>query len=535
MADATTMAPYSGGSISSLTILRQIGLMVGLAASVALGVSLVLWSAEPDKRPMGEMDPSTTYEVVSYLDQNQIAYEISSTGVVMVDQSQYQRVQMSLASQGISDSSSGDSMLQKDSGFGVSQQLENARLIRSKEKTLASTIVKFASVSSAEVHLAIPKQTVFVTDRRKPSASVLLNLSSSKNLDGQQTRAIVDLVAGSIPNLTPDKITITDQFGRLHHSGSMTTEEAQSRQQFEEENKRQQVLHSKIETILAPILGVENFTVQVNVRMSFIANETTSKFHNADAPSLRSERKMMNNSAQGTASGIPGALSNQPPGAANIPETNAGTQGATQTGSNGNQHSETESNYELDTTINHTRYQTAQVDRVSVSIGLNNLDDGSGNRVVRSSTDIDRIERLIKGVINFDAARGDAVIVDSFDFPMAELPPEPAPLEFYEQEIFKMMIKPAVAFILVVLLILFVFKPVISKLTTGTMNMLEPEFNPNLANDQLSLGGGEMGNMSLPPMGRKSMAQVERAKSAVGDDPAMVAQVVKNWMESDEQ
>ncbi|MEL0068677.1 MAG: flagellar basal-body MS-ring/collar protein FliF [Gammaproteobacteria bacterium] len=531
--DGQSMMASGGASVTSLSILRQIGLMVGLAASVALGVVLVLWSQEPDKRPMGEMDAATMYEVVSYLDQNKISYEIGPTGALLVDQGQYQRVQMALASQGLSDTMGGDSILQTDSGFGVSQQLENARLNRSREKSLAATIVKFSGVTSAEVHLAIPKQTVFVTDRRRPSASVLLNLASSRPIDDQQTRAIVDLVAGSVPNLTADRITITDQFGRLHHSGTMSSEEMQSKREFEEESKRQQVLRTKIESILAPILGIENFTVQVNVRMRFVANETTSRFHNADSPSLRSERKLISSDSSGTASGVPGALSNQPPGAANIPATGANAANAAQTGANGNQRSETESNYELDTTINHTRYQTANIDRISVSLGLNNLVDEEGARISRSANEVQRIERLIKGVINFDASRGDSVIVDTFDFPLAELPPEPEPLAFYEEELFKTMLKPAVAFVLVLLLILFVFRPVISKLTTGTMQMLEPDYNPNLASDTLSLGS-DMGGMAMAPIGRKSMAQVERAKSAVGDDPAMVAQVVKNWMEADE-
>lgn len=531
--EGQSIARRSGAQVTSLSILRQLGLMIGLAASVALGVVLVLWSQEPEKRPMGEMDPATTYEVVSYLEQSNIDFDIGPSGVIMVDQSQYQRVQMALASQGLADTMSGDSILQTDSGFGVSQQLENARLIRSREKSLAATIVKFAGVTSAEVHLAIPKQTVFVTDRRRPSASVLLNLASSRPIDDQQTRSIVDLVAGSVPSLTADRITITDQYGRLHHSGTMSSEEVQSRRQFQEESKRQQVLRSKIETILAPILGIENFTVQVNVRMRFVANETTSRFHNADTPSLRSERRLVSSDSSGNAQGVPGALSNQPPGAANIPATGANANQATQTGATGNQRSETESNYELDTTINHTRYQTASIDRISVSLGLNNADDGSGNRVTRSAAEIQRIERLIKGVVNFDAARGDSVIVDSFDFPTAVTPPDPEPLPFYEQEIVKSLMKPAVALVGVLLLILFVFRPVISKLTTGTMQLLEPDFGGELANDQLSLGG-DMGNLPLPPMGRKSMAQVERAKSAVGDDPAMVAQVVKNWMEADE-
>jgi len=534
----TGLAPVNTGTAdygsSSLSILRQIGLMVGLAASVAFGVALVLWSQEPDKRPMGNMDRATSYEVISYLDQSKIDYEVSSNGVILVDQSEYQRVQMELASQGISDTNSGDAILKNDSGFGVSQQLENARLVRSQELNLSRTIEQFSGISSAQVHLAIPKQTVFVSDKRRSSASVLLNLTSSMGLGREQVRAIVDMVAGSVPNLSADNITITDQYGRLHHSGSLSAEDSQTRKQFEEESKRQDVLRNKIEKILSPILGVENFSVQVNVKMSFVANESTSKMHNNDQPSLRSQRKLESNSNSPQAEGVPGALSNQPPGAANIPETlNPADNPATGAANSGNQHSEIESSYELDTTINHTRYQTANIDKISVSVGLNNLVDADGTtRLQRNAADIARIERIIRGVINFDAARGDSIIVDAFDFPLAPELPEAAPLEFYEEDLFKMLLKPAVAFIGVVLLIFLVFKPMISKLTKGTMEMTAAK--PNLASDQLSLSNN-MDGMHLPPPGRPSIAQVDRAKSAVGDDPAMVAQVVKNWMESDEQ
>jgi len=129
-------------------------------------------------------------------------------------------------------------------------------------------------------------------------------------------------------------------------------------------------------------------------------------------------------------------------------------------------------------------------------------------------------------------ARGDSIIVDAFDFPIAETIPDPEPLEFYEEDLFKLLLKPVVAFISVVLLIFLVFKPMITKLTRGTIDMAG--VNPNLASDQLSLSGN-LDGMNLPPPGRPSIAQVDRAKTAVGDDPAMVAQVVKNWMESDEQ
>ncbi|MFT5451477.1 MAG: flagellar M-ring protein FliF [Enterobacterales bacterium] len=539
MAEAATgLAPMNTGGMSnygsntSMSIMRQIGLMVGLAASVAFGVSLVLWSQTPEMRPLGDMDRATSYEVVSYLEQNQIDYEVSSSGIVLVDQSKFQRVQMELASQGIANNSSGDSILNKGSDFGVSQRLETARLVRSQEMNLSRTIERFSGISSAQVHLAIPKQTVFVTDKRRPSASVLLNLSSKMSLDREQIRAIVDLVAGSIPNLSAESITITDQYGRLHQSGSLSVEESQSRKQFEQESQRQEILHSKIENMLSPILGFENFTVQVNVSMNFIANESTSKLHNSDQPSLRSERTLETSTNSSKNGGIPGALSNQPPGADNSPE-NINPNATNNTGgSSGNQHSESETNFELDTTINHTRYQTATIQRISVSVGLNNLIDTEGTaRVPRSAQEIARIERMIQGVINFNGARGDTVIVDSFDFPLAAPLPEAIPLEFYEEPLFKMLLKPVIAFVGIILLIFLVFKPMISKLTAGTISM---SGGPgNVADDQLSMSN-DLGGMQLPPPGRKSIAQVDRARSAVGDDPALVAQVVKSWMESDE-
>ncbi|RLA05161.1 MAG: flagellar M-ring protein FliF, partial [Gammaproteobacteria bacterium] len=517
-----------------MPMMRQLGLMISLAASVAFGVALVLWSQTPEMRPLGNMDRASAYEVVSFLGQNEIDYAVNPDGTIMVEQKQYQRVQMELASQGISNGDvSGDAILKDGSGFGVSQQLETARLVRSQEMNLSATIEKFSGISSAQVHLAIPKETVFVSDKRKPSASVLLNMSSTMGLEREQIRAIVDLVAGSIPNLTANRITITDQYGRLHHSGSMSADESQSRKQFEEETKRQEGLHSKIEQILSPILGVENFSVQVNVSMNFVANESTSKIHNADQPSLRSQRKLQSNSADNQVGGVPGALSNQPPGAATIPENLTQNANAANNQSSGNQHSEVESNYEIDTTINHTRFQTATINRISVSVGLNNLlnEDGSG-RIVRTAQEIIRIERMIKGVINFRAARGDSVIVDAFDFPVAAPAPELPPLEFYEEELFKVLLKPVVAFIGIILLIFLVFKPMISRLASGPVQTFES--SPQLASDQLSLSG-DLGGMQLPSPGHKTLAQVDRARSAVGDNPAMVAQVVKNWMESDEQ
>ncbi len=539
MAEATTQlatiqAPGNNSLIagmSNLGIIKQVGLMVGLAASVALGVVIALWAQTPEMKPMGNFDSTSMADAVSYMEQNKIPYKIADNGSLLVAQEQFQRAQLALASQGISQGS-GDDFLNKDSGFGVSQRLEQARLVRNQELQLVRSIEQFSGVRAAQVHLAIPRQSSFVGNRKKSSASVVLNLFNRGRLDSGQAQAIVDLVAGAIPNLDNGNVSVTDQFGRLYHSGEMNSSAQATEREFAAESKRQNKLTHKIESLLSPILGPENFTVQVNVDMDFTQSSQTQKILNPDLKVITHEKKFETTSSNDKqVGGVAGALSNQPPAASIIPE-----RGASGTDQNGvsstpqNSRIETDRSYAIDTTISHTKQQLGMITRLTVSVGVNYIDDpnNAGTFIAMPQQQLDKINRLIQGVIGFDVQRGDLIMVDSFEFIQPVQPPEAIPLEFFEQPLFKALWKPVIAFLGILLLIFVVLKPTMSKLATVSPQLASADGFPMME----TMSGNNEAEEEYQPPGE--MNQVTRAKTLVGNDPKQVAALVQNWVSTDE-
>ena len=552
MAEATSAelsnvsaAPNILPGMNNLGVFKQLGIMIGLAASVALGVFIVLWGSEPDMRPLGNLDAGSSLDVVSYLDQSNVKYKLDGNGMILVPQDRYQRIKMELAGQGVNLNAQTDQYLNKETGFGVSQRLEKARLKRSQELQLAKTIGDFNGIRAAKVHLALPKETAFLKHKRKPRASVLLNLYGNRQLDEEQVRAIVDLVTGSVANLEAERVTVTDQLGRLLHSGSQSQQERETNREIKLTREQQADYRDKIEQILLPIVGEGNYTVQVNVDMDFTKTEQTQQVFNPELPAVRSERTMEDQSATAGASGIPGALSNQPPAAANIPETlqqDAGNQAdnaTAETQTPVNRRVEAERNYDLDTTISHIKQQVGVIRKVSVSVGLDYIDNPQDptTQVPMSNDQITNITRLIRGAIGYNPNRGDQVEVESFNFVRPEALPTPAPLAFYEQPLFQALWKPVTALLLGLVLIFGLLKPLMSKLTkqpdvpVGTRQ--EDDFNMGeMGADTLSLGSDPA--LELPGPQIAGSPKSEKAKGVAGQDPTMVAQLVKNWVEEDE-
>ncbi|MEM9102096.1 MAG: flagellar basal-body MS-ring/collar protein FliF [Pseudomonadota bacterium] len=362
--------------IANLSMLKQLGLMFGLAASIALGISVVFWSQGPEMRPLGHYEDKELIAVINYLEENSVSYKLEKGGTVMVIKDEYENLRLNIVNEGIGHSPHAqDEMLSKDTGFGVSDKLETARLLRGKEKGLARTIEQFSGVLAAEVHLAVPKSGIFIRDKREPRASVLLTVKRYKGLNEEQVKSIVDLVAGSIPDLQPENVTVTDQFGRqLQSIGQLDGIDSESSKVFKAEKKRETELKRRIEEVLGPLVGFGKYTVQVDVDMDFSRRENTQKTHNSDLPAIRSERTVDDFTTQSGVQGVPGALSNQPPQEADIPQ-NLQDGGTNEEEGNGNRRLERERNYDLDTLVSHVKQQTGTIRRISVAIGLDYVDN----------------------------------------------------------------------------------------------------------------------------------------------------------------
>ncbi|MCG8429178.1 MAG: flagellar M-ring protein FliF [Chromatiales bacterium] len=532
-------------------VVRQLVVMLGIALSVALGVAVVLWSQTPSYSLLyGNLSQKDATEVITALDQAGIKYKIDqASGALMVSSAQLHDARMKLAGQGLPRSDSiGFELLQQESGFGTSRALEAARFHKALEGELARTISTLANIETARVHLATPKQSVFVRKRKVPSASVVLKLYAGRVLEPSQVTSIVHLVSSSVPELAPSKVTVVD------HKGNMLSNPVDSREmmltatQFDYTKKLEDHYRQRIEDILIPILGADNVRAQVTAKVDFTVTEQTQERFNPDLPALRSEQINEEASRLSAVQGVPGALTNQPPAAGTAPEVAAG-EGAGEAGEGTplNTRKRATRNYELDKTISHTRLSTGDLRRLSVAVVVDDslTTDADGNvvRAERTPEEISRITQLVQEAIGFSVQRGDSVKVINASF-MAPEAPAPLPeVPIWKQPWVLDLAKQIGGALLVLILIFFVLKPTMARLTAPpVIEKLEGEGEGQGAEGVEGAMVGPDGTMVLGHDGEpvqltgpeKYEDTLEAARQMVAEDPKRVAQVVKRWIAEEE-
>jgi flagellar M-ring protein FliF len=532
-----------GQRLQDTPIFRQIAVMVGIAASVAIGVAVVLWSQTPSYSLLfGNLSQQDAIEIVQALQQVGIDYRVEQgSGAVMVPSADLQEARMKLAGQGLPHSDSiGFEILQQDAGLGTSRLVENARYQRAIEGELARSIMTLANVESARVHLATPKQSVFIRKRKAPSASVMLKLYSGRTLEPAQVEAITHLVASSVPELDVSKVTVVDHKGRLLSRKNDSQQMNLSTSQFEYTRQLENHFKQRVEEILAPLLGAENLRAEVTAEVDFTVIEQTRENYDPEVSVLRSEQLNEQQSRLREVQGVPGALTNQPPAAGTAPEV-AGETGDPEQGTPLNSSKRLTRNYELDKTVSHTRLPSSTLRRLSVAVVVNNrlvLDDqGKPRQIQRTPEEIDRISNLVKEAIGYSEQRGDSVRVINESF-FVPAPPEPLPEPaFWEEHWFWDLLRQLGGILLALLLIFGVLKPTMQRLTKPVVVKQEEQASDKAAKDLAvdkaagrSLGNDEMVQLPGPGSYEKTL---DAARSMIAEDPKRVAQVVKKWIAED--
>ncbi|WP_372766118.1 flagellar basal-body MS-ring/collar protein FliF [Pseudoalteromonas sp.] len=537
------------GSLNGVDVARQVTLIIALTICVAIAVFIMIWAKEPDMRPLGKMPMDELIQTLEFLDAQKVEYKLDGN-VVMVPVEAYQNIKLLMAKEGLEQTpSSGTEILMQDMGFGVSQRLERERLKHSREQQLARTIEELSKVARAKVLLAIPKENVFARREKKPSATVVLTVRRGRTLDGEEVDSVVDMVASAVQGLEPSRVTVTDQNGRLLNSGSQNSLTARSRKEYEIERKREQEYLEKIDSIMIPVVGLGNYTAQVDLVMDFSSIEETQKRFNPDLPAVRSEMTREDINIGGLAVGIPGALTNQPPVNSQIPEQ-ANDESSQSTMPSRNSKEATR-NYELDTTISHKRQQTGVIRRISVSVAVNYkngvAEGGEATRDPRTQQELANIRRLLQGGIGFDMQRGDALEVVTIPFVQEDLG-EVIELPVWEQPWFFKALRLALGALVIIVLILAVVRPMLRKLinpedTTEdyddaslsagvdlgdeAIDMLSQEF------DESAVGFSPDGTLQLPDLhGDEDLLKAVRA--LVANEPELSSQVVKAWLTEDD-
>lgn len=533
-------------NISEYPLLRQLGLLVGLATSVALGVAIVFWSQSPDYTSLYNDLPDTELtQVADSLKQSGIKYKLTSGGI-MVPADQVDKARMQLAAQGLPNiKPKGFDILSQEQGFGTSQFIQAARYQHALEEELSRSISALRNVKSARVHLAIPKESVFVRNRKKPSASVVANLYSGHRISDEQISAITYMVASSVPNLLVDDVTVVDQMGRLL-TDKDDKQAVLNSEQLEYASKVEQTYIERVSNILTPFLGRNGFKAQVSADLDFTRIEKTSEVFNPDAEAVRSKQQVIERVSGNSDAGVPGALSNQPPGGAIAPE-NAGTAGTggeeAVAGVFKNKENITQ-NFEVDKTISHTRLSTGTVKRLSIAVVVDDkktiAEDGAVTTTPRNAEEIKRITELVKQAVGFNAQRGDSVnIINAGFVPPEEIEALPeTPL--WEQAWFMPAVKQLLAALVVLYIIFGVIKPAFRNLSKAHKEVIGIEGEGGSgtagAGGQVALEGGAGGEPgdeaadALPQPPDDYEVQLSTARKLVVEDPKIAAQVVKNWL-----
>ena len=539
--DQTLMERFGG--FSRQPAVRQLALLVGLAASVALAIGLVQWAMAPGMKPLfSQLNPADTNIVISTLEANGIEYEINAGGsVVAVPQGDLDRARLLLASEGLPKGDGiGFESLYQEQELGLSSFMEQARYHRALEAELARTMAALDSVRSARVHLAIAKESPFLR-KNAPAASVMLNIYPGRILSDRQLAGIVHLVSSSVPNLDASQVSVVDQAGKLLSDQGEDVAMGSSKEHYRLTQQLEQDYSDRIVMILEPILGAGSVRAQVSADMDFTRIERTSEVYAPDTV-VRSEQvseEIANTPVEG---GAPGELVNEAPVDPALQQQPEGDQVAQQPPARTSTSSTR--NYEMDKTISHIQETPGSVRRLSVAVLLdyaeNVGDDGQVTRAPLEQAQLDEIRTLVSEAIGFTADRGDTLSIMNAEFMR---PPAPEPLPepgFFEQDwvwqagkgLLALSVLLALVFVVLRPLMRFAAVPIPPAPQMMQQNQLAgPE---GQAGGQMMLASGEP--VGLPEnmnQGANYLQSLSMARQAAGGEPARAASVMKNWVAAD--
>ncbi len=530
---------------------RKFVLMVGIAAVISVMIGLVLWGQKPEYRVLfSNFSDRDGGAIMTSLQAANVPYKFAEGGgAILVPADKVHEIRLKLAAEGLPKGGSVGFELMENQKLGVSQFLEQVNFQRALEGELARSIQSVGAVQSARVHLALPKASVFVRDQQKPTASVLLNLHAGRFLDQQQVSAIVHLVASSVPELSPKNVTIVDQAGNLlsennKPAGNNTLDPSQLKYVQE----LQQSIAKRIESIITPMVGLNNVRAEATADVDFSTSEQAAEIYKPNqvpnSATVRSMQSSESSNGGANATGVPGALTNQPAPAATAPlnttpppaapgtAATAATPAAAAATATPTQR-DTTTNYEVDKTVRYVQQPMGGLKRLSVAVVVNYKrvvnKDGKVSILPLSAIEKTQITDLVKEAMGYNKDRGDTLNVVNSPFAGIDKEEAPKPPLWERPEVIDMGIQGAKYVLLgIVLLILYrkVLKPMLNKLNPPPPLALTDESGQPI--DKVQELETEVGPMGVQQ--NSYQQNLDAAKELARKDPKVVANIVKAWV-----
>ncbi len=557
---AATPGTGLSARLAALPAKSKLGLGAGLVALIAVLAAITLWSSKGDYKVLyANLNDKDGGAIISQLSQMNVPYRYTEGGgAILVPAAQVHDLRLKLASQGLPKGSVVGFELMDGARFGQTQFQERLTFQRGLEGELTRSITAMPSVQNARVHLALPNQNGFFREQQKPSASVMLSLYPGRTLDRSQVAGIVHLVSSSVPEMNPKAVSVLDQTGALlSGAGDVVPGSGLDAQQLQYVNQIEASYTKRILDILEPVVGRDNLRAQVTAELDFSQTESTSEEFkpnqgaNAEVSVRSMQTSEQSGSNGGSAGGIPGATSNQPPVGATAPLQGASQplQGAP--GANGGGQSNSSrnavTNYEVDKTVKVTRNATGTVKRLNAAVVVNhraNTDAKGKTTVVPLTNDeLDKLNALVRESIGFKEGRGDSVKVINAPFKVEVAPKDDTPL-WKQPETLDMLraIGVPAALTLVALVVVFtLIRPALKAVLAPPppADKRGQQLNAVVDDEDGAMGNGANG--AVGPNGEplrleasKSAVQLDSARQFAKENPAAVASIVRGWVNGEE-
>lgn len=525
------------------------------AVAIALIAMLLLWSRAPEFRVLfSSLEDRDGGAIVTALNQMNVPYKFSENGsAILVPADRVYESRLKLAEQGLPRGGKVGFELLDQTRFGASQFTEQITYQRALEGELSSSIQAVQSVQQARVHLAIPRESLFVRERQTPTASVLLTLYAGRSLNPAQVSAIAWLVSASVPNLSSENVSVIDQNGRLLTSPTGAASADTARRDFANDIEQRTV--QRILALITPLAGAGNVRAQATADIDFTQREQTSEVYRpnqrAGEAAIRSEQT--SNSAQNSllfAEGVPGALSNQAPINAIAPITTtpsaapataatgpaflnpapaANTASTSGTGRNdsdrGNRRQDATINYEVDRTISHIKEPTGALRRLSVAVVVNYKQINNGKPEPLAATDLDNLRNLVKEAMGYSQIRGDTLSIVNSSF-SNELP---ASIPIWENPAYQALALQIGQYLLIALVILLVWRSVLRPILLGIINPAEGRINDG--KPATAIRDDETEATKRASEISRYEDNLNTARGMAEKDPRAIAMVIRSWME----
>ena len=547
-ADNQLVNPFA--ALTRMPGMRQLLVLIGLAASISMGVTGAFWLQDPGYTVLfSNISDKESSEVINVLTSAAIPYELDdNSGAVKVPADQVHQARLKLAEQGLPKSSGfGLEIMEGGNGFSTSQFMESARYHHALETELARTIGSLQPVQSARVHLAIPKSTVFLGKKQQSSASVLLQMYAGRTLTESQVAAIVHLVGSSIPDLESNQVTVVDQTGKLLNSPDDASELGLSARQLDYVRRVEESYVARIENLLVPMLGAGRVRTTVTTDLDFTQREETQELYDPETI-VRSEQVSEDrNNGSGLAGGIPGALSNQPPPPAPIaatppaqpaispavpPDAANAQAAATLPIIPNNESVRRTRNFEMDRTMSHTKQSMGAVQRLSVAVLIDEkrvtAADGTVTTEKVPPAELEAIQKLVRDAVGFDERRGDSVSVSSMPFYQGPPVEEAEAPGLLQSPTVQSLGKQGLAAVLILVVALVLVRPLLRAMSGGAGG-------GGSAGVPAYAGGGG-GAAGMPPEQRGPLSyddKISVARQLADKNPERVAQIVRAWVQAD--